>query len=428
MANRYTRKSKISKSKSRKRNNYSNNYNYNQKGGDLRIADTPKDFFIFINEEPKLDIETAKTLADYNINYYYSKIIESLPCSAAKLSNFHNAYDMYEYNFDEKFRKTNGPTKMDQEFISSYGLSDIITVIANYNGTYTIRAGSYFNYLSDKDFIKRLSLCENGAILISMRGSLLFDPGHALVLYLDHKNKKIDIIDSNGIDTDTYIPTTNLSTSKIPGMIAQILLGYTHEIKSNSSIFACQATTHDFTGSCMIWAKLFIELILRFGLDAAQAALLAEKTFLPIKSDEIALKYASYIHKCLGDPLYIIQDPNYIEAGKLRSLINSVDRFMITYKKPIKGEIGYIIVLPIKLSFYGFNPWKLEVLQYAVSRDEFNQQLLATLIKKNKGQFDILTNNLNEINTTFMANPQPESVKYVMYQPLIPERRGYVSS
>lgn len=429
MVRRYTRKIKSNNSKSKKRNNYNNNYN--QKGGEVRIAGTPEDFMKIINAEPELDIETAETLADYNVNYYYSKIIEYLPCSSAKISGFHDAYDMYEYKFDKEFQKTNGPAKMDSEFIGLYGISDIITVIANDDGTYTIRTGSNFNYLTDQDYKKRLALCDYGAILVNMRSNSLSNPGHALVLYLDHKNKTFEIIDSNGADTG--IDETNLSTSKISGMIAQILPKYTRADLINPSIFACQAATRRFTGSCIIWAKLFIELILRFGLDAAQKVLLAEKTFFPIKSDEMALKYSSYIHKCLGDEKYIIQDPNYIKAGELRSLINSVDRFMITYLKREKGKIGFIGTYPLKLLFsYGFNPWKLELKDqdntHMVSRDEFNQQLLATLIKKNKEQFDTLISKLNEINSSFMANPQPESVKYVMYQPLIPERRGYASS
>ena len=441
MVKRITRKNNTNKNKSLKKN-------YKQKGGngdDVRIAETPDNFMDLIQKETELDVKTADTLSDYNINYYYSLIIRYLPCSSAKLINFHDAYDSYEYYFNNEFQITSEQTtKLDYTTRTrSTTISDVITITANYDNTYTIKTGSYFKYLTDPEYIKRLVLCDNGALLISMRGPSLSASGHALVLYMNHKNKTFEIIDSNGADTD--ISETHLRTSKIPGMIGQILPGYKEYQSIDSKIFACQATTHRFTGSCMIWAKLFIELILRFGLDAAKETLLKlrYKKFLDVISDEIALKYASYIHKCLGDLKHIIQDPNYIEAGNLRSLISSVDLFMLTYKKREKGNIGFIGIgnplhkpkytYPLKLSFsHSFDPWKLEYLDrtnsFLITRDEFNQQLVATLIKKQQYNFERLHTYLSEIETQFKTNPEqePDRVRYVMYTEPTPERRSYV--
>lgn len=366
-------------------------YKKKQSGGD-RTAESIEAFVHLIQLEDQLDIEKTDNLTSINYNHYYQLMIKRLPCSL-RFRDF--TYELggsqryltkiFKFNKSLALLSTHSMSNYNEG--SAWGVKDIIQCIKERDGGYTIIMGDYNALFHSNKIIP----CDTQVQMISLRSYDQKKSGHAVILLLNntnHDNKTFTIINPGGegggkVDDD-------LDDTKCYHMLKQILTDYTYE---SFNFPACQVHTRHFTGSCLLWSQLYIDLILRFGLYTAKNYL-DSMILRDVRTDEIVLKYSNYITRFLTDNTYFIDDPWYITSGKIRSLIYEITR-KLSESEVVKAKLNSkklaMTVFQMKGIFIYFNPevdydWVIDVIidsqKYRFNNKNYDQQTMSTILKK----------------------------------------------
>lgn len=398
---------KLNKNKSKYKNNIKKHKRIIQKGGE-RFAPNIDEFIKLINEEPELDIDTAEKLTINTYNHYYSLMIQQLPCSirvrdSISQSEGHGTPD----NRFVKFTFNKSLEKLSQEYIQNlehegvWGEHDIIQC----NST-------------DKGYELNIFLpipengCETLVQLIYMRpkNKLKGSSCHALVLLINNKDKTFSVIDSNGGGTKG---NNNLDDNILTKLLSQVITNYKHK---PVILPPCQLKSYRFPGSCVVWSQLYIELILRFGLkNATDYLVIINKE---MSTHNIILKYANYVNKCLQNMEHFIKDQYIVKANAFFRIIWDLYHKFIDIPKK-KNSILYLTFNSIAVildygkgkwtvgqKIYNMGIWNKDTKIYENSRwntyeitsVNYDEQLLATLIKNDKNTFDKLFILLNSVD------------------------------
>lgn len=382
---------KLNKNKSKNKSKYKNTIQKHkriiQKGGE-RFASNIDEFMKLINQEEKLDIEIAKEkLTTFKFNTYYSILIKYIPCSI-RIRDSTNKQLIKKFYFTKKFEKIKEESYNNEGFaILDWGTNDLIRCYTTNEG-YELQIPNPLPLLTDCNI--QVQLMTIGTK--QSKESEHEESDHALVLLINNKDKTFSILDPNGIG----ITINNLNDKILQNMLVQVLIDY-----KNKNIYfpACQRNSYAWEGSCVVWSQLFIELILRFGLDAAKKYLdnLMVSSF---NYSDIILKYANYIYKCLDNMSYIIKDSNFIIAEELHSLITEANKKILSnenlkptlYKQPIIENGHFLIIFGIDNSNWILLYSKKKYNQpewdwkntYIIKSEDFDIQKLSTLVKNDK--------------------------------------------
>jgi hypothetical protein len=389
---------KLNKNKSKYKNNkkYKNTI---QKGGE-RSASSIDEFMELINKEEKLDIEIAKEkLTKFKFNKYYSILIKYIPCSI-RIRDSTNKQSIKKFYFTKKFEKIKEESYNNERFAIfknknndkfnpylDWGTNDLIRCYTTNEG-YELQIPNPLPLLNDCNI--QVQLMTIGTK--QSKKSEHEESDHALVLLINNKDKTFSILDPNGIG----ITINNLNDKILQNMLVQVLIGYKHK---NIYFPACQRNSYAWEGSCVVWSQLFIELILRFGLDTAKNYL--DKLIVSsFNYSDIILKYANYIYKCLDNMSYIIKDSNFIIAEELHSLITEANNKILStenlkptlYKQPVIENGHFLIIFGIDNSNwillyskekYNKPEWNWKN-TYIIKSEDFDIQKLSTIVKNDK--------------------------------------------
>jgi hypothetical protein len=288
-----------------------------QKGGNGNNANkVTEPIFNFVNEIEKYKAvglyekgntnnqEILKKLANPQFNIYYNDLLNILPCSM----NIRDTNSvLIKYEFDSTFNLVKDSQIYDKFNDETYfGSSNSIYCEKINDDSYIVIMGLDINIICDEQ-LQLINYFEKK-----------FESGHALTLILKNKpihSKSFSIIDSNGNETH--------DKNIVKKLLTHILdrYGYSYlEIEFP----ACQIDTYIHKGSCLLWSQLYIELILRFGIDTAKQYL-TTLTGKALGPDDFILKYASYVNSCIVDSTKIIKEYNYVLAEQLRMLLFAVN-------------------------------------------------------------------------------------------------------
>lgn len=397
------KKTKIKKIRKTKINKQ--NYNIQAAGNFENVAHNIDKFIDIINSKDVLKVDSrygaefdATGLSSRVINNYYSILYKYLPCADTvikfkKIRTFEFSYDKEknitftkhtDITFEDKYQ-------YDNNIITIYYDRSIIKVnlVIDVNNTYRI--------------------CGEGVRLILMKHTDQAQ-GHASVLYLNYEQHTFSFIDPNG--DDFSCKTQN-----------QLVVNALHYILNESYLYnfskklyehvclkleKCQLKSASIPDSCLLWSLLFMDLILRFGIQQTIEYINTKICHTSKSTSMFMLKYANYILECLNDDYtkLFIYDPYYIESVKLldefKKLIKQNFEFKIKKFYSIIYEGIHINLNPSEQSIF-FRYYDLQTISFEINMeidkmyDYYHE--FSTYFKKIKGfkdTFERLMLNLKE--------------------------------
>lgn len=375
-------------------------------------------------------------------NNYYSRLLEIIFCGLGLRDTLtYRSRPRIRYKFDSDFTKNSEEVLIEDERF--WGEQDTITCSKLPKGEpgYQITMVEFKNDTLNPN----PNPCDVQVQLVYLISIIPKQPGHAIILLINHKKKNFSVIDPNGGGTkvDDYLDDAVFAT-----MLTQII-GYKIE---QIQFPPCQAVS-TFPNSCMVWSQLFTELILRFGLENTNNYLEKNIKYKPTYESVISHRmsrnlafaknvmethtnlnkiikcFVIYMKACIDDVSgeTWIYPPEYNNARVLRSKILGVARHISNleiYTNRKKGEYIFFYYNKFWITIDANWDWILCFdYKYFIKSNEFNLQYFATLLAKIP-EFRSLLSYLENTDLDKMLYLLRDST-YEIVQYLFP-KKGYI--
>jgi hypothetical protein len=267
-----------------------------------------------------LDMEGLTSIIS---NKYYSLLYQYLPC-ADTVKKFKDIR-IFKFSYDKekniKFINHTDEAKYEAKY-KTYHDRNMIDILIN---------ESIITVSLEINLNNTYSICGEGVRLIIMKEEGQRS-GHASVLYLNYNELTFSFIDPNGDDF-----SCKTQNQLVVNVLSYILNNsYDYKFKSSEKSYehvclnleGCQLKSELISGSCLLWSLLFMDLILRFGIQQTIAYINTKICHTPRSSDLFMYKYGKYILECITDDYtkIFIYDPYYVKSvtllKNLKELIN----------------------------------------------------------------------------------------------------------
>jgi hypothetical protein len=332
-------------------------------------------------------------------NTYYLQLLKILPCaSRLRDARIHKKRDLVRYKFKSDLVKNGEEILIQDEVFFGEHDTIVCSKLSGEEDGYQITMVKFNN----ED-----NICDIQVQLIALKSVIPDNTGHALILLINNKEKTFSVIDPNGGGT---LVDNDLNDYKLSIMLEQCIPGYE---KKPIEFPPCQMVS-TFPNSCLVWSQLFIELILRFGLENTKTYFDSVIKYAPGHQYVIAQRmttnanfarnvattqsvmnsiikcFVIYIKSCMDDKTgdTWIYPPEYIAARDLRSKISDIAKFiqkLDLYKNRQRGEYIFFsydkFLITIDSNWNWILCFNIEQ-KYVIKSNEFDQQYLATLLAK----------------------------------------------